>query len=96
MERTLGRTSLKFVLTAMLFALANAPAQAQAVAPPAGKPDAKPEMMQSCPGLIASRPPLIPAAFRLAALQSDQLRITYIGHSTFLLESPQLGRIATD
>jgi L-ascorbate metabolism protein UlaG (beta-lactamase superfamily) len=95
MGRTLGRTSLKFVLAVMLFTLAAVPAQAQGVAPPA-KPDAKPEMLQSCPGLIASRPPLIPAAFRLAALQADQLRITYIGHSTFLLESPQLVRIATD
>jgi L-ascorbate metabolism protein UlaG (beta-lactamase superfamily) len=90
------RTSLKYVLAAMLFALAAAPAKAQAVAPPAAKPDAKPEMMQSCPGLVASRPTLMPAAFRLAALQADQLRITYIGHSTFLLESPQLVRIAPD
>ncbi len=88
----MGRTSLKFALAAMAFVLAAGQAQAQAVAPPA----AKPEMMQSCPGLVASRPPAIPAAFRLAALQSDQVRITYIGHSTFLLESPQLVRIATD
>ena len=54
-------------------------------------------MVQSCPGLVASRPPTaIPAAFRLAALQADQVRLTYIGHSTFLIESPQLVRIATD
>jgi L-ascorbate metabolism protein UlaG (beta-lactamase superfamily) len=47
--------------------------------------------------LIALRPPsLIPAAFRLAALERDQVRISYIGHSTFLLESPQLVRVATD
>jgi len=94
----MGRTSLKIVfvvLAAALFALAGY-AQAQTVAPPAAKPDSKPEMMQSCPGLVASRPPLIPAAFRLAALQADQLRITYVGHSTFLIESPQLVRIATD
>jgi len=88
----MDRTSLKFVLAAMAFVLAAGRAQAQAVAPPA----AEPEMMQSCPGLIASRPLAIPAAFRLAALQSDQVRITYAGHSTFLLESPQLVRIATD
>ena len=30
------------------------------------------------------------------ALASDQVRITYAGHSTFLIESPQLVRIATD
>src|SRR3954463_8754497 len=86
--------SLKFVV-ATAFALAVLPAQAQTVAPPAGKPADKPEMQQSCPGLVASRP-VIPAAFPLAALQADQARITYIGHSTFLIESPQLVRIATD
>ena len=57
----------------------------------------KPEMNESCPGLVASRsPPPILAAFRLAALERDQVRISYIGHSTFLIESPQLVRIATD
>ena len=92
----MARTSLKIVLAGGGCSRSPATAQAQTVAPPAAKPDAKPEMMQSCPGLVASRPPLIPAAFRLAALQSDQLRITYVGHSTFLIESPQLVRIATD
>jgi L-ascorbate metabolism protein UlaG (beta-lactamase superfamily) len=46
---------------------------------------------------VAARPPSpIPAAFRLAALERDQVRVSYIGHSTFLIESPQLVRIATD
>ena len=73
-------------------------ASAQGAAPVAPKP----EMAESCPGLIASRSPLFkPASLRqppihLAALQRDQVRITYIGHSTFLLESPQLVRAATD
>jgi len=68
-------------------------ASAQGAAPPA----AKPEMMQSCPGPVAERPPFVqPATFRLAALEPDQVRITYIGHATFLIESPQLVRIATD
>jgi L-ascorbate metabolism protein UlaG (beta-lactamase superfamily) len=59
-------------------------------------PVAKPEMMENCPGLVAAdRPRLIPAAYRLA-LNSDQVRATYVGHSTFLIESPQLVRIATD
>ena len=59
-------------------------------------PAAKPEMMENCPGLVASqRPRVVPAALRLA-LASDQVRITYAGHSTFLIESPQLVRIATD
>jgi L-ascorbate metabolism protein UlaG (beta-lactamase superfamily) len=54
-------------------------------------------MTESCPGLVASnRPHVIPAAFRVAQLQPDQVRITYIGHSTFLIESPRIVRIATD
>jgi L-ascorbate metabolism protein UlaG (beta-lactamase superfamily) len=66
---------------------------AQGAAPPA----AKPEMTESCPGLVATRQPFAqPAAFRLVALNADQVRISYIGHSSFLIESPQLVRIATD
>ena len=54
-------------------------------------------MTESCPGLVATRAPFAqPVAFRLAALERDQVRISYIGHSTFLIESPQLVRIATD
>jgi L-ascorbate metabolism protein UlaG (beta-lactamase superfamily) len=57
---------------------------------------AKPEMVENCPGLVAAnRPRLLPAALRLA-LSPDQVRITYLGHSTFLVESPQLVRVATD
>ena len=59
-------------------------------------PSAKPEMTQNCPGLVAfDGPRIIPAALRLA-LTSEQVRLTYVGHSTFLIESPQLVRIATD
>jgi L-ascorbate metabolism protein UlaG (beta-lactamase superfamily) len=67
-------------------------AQAQTPQPPA----AKPEMVENCPGLIASDMPRVtPAALRLA-LNPDQVRVTYAGHSTFLIESPQGVRIATD
>jgi L-ascorbate metabolism protein UlaG (beta-lactamase superfamily) len=60
-------------------------------------PPAKPEMTENCPGLVASdEPRLIPAAYRLAALNADQVRISYTGHSTFVIESPQQVRIATD
>jgi L-ascorbate metabolism protein UlaG (beta-lactamase superfamily) len=59
-------------------------------------PAPKPEMVENCPGLVASNAArVIPAAWRLA-LNSDQVRFTYAGHSTFLIESPQLVRIATD
>ncbi|MFY9697484.1 MAG: MBL fold metallo-hydrolase, partial [Rhodoplanes sp.] len=77
----------------MLAATGHAVAQASAPTPPASKP----EMIASCPGLISSGPRrVIPAAVRQAALASDQVRLTYVGHSTFLIESPQLVRIATD
>jgi len=67
-------------------------AGAQVAQPPA----AKPEMTESCPGLIAShRPRPMPASLRIA-LNPDQVRVTYVGHSTFLIESPQRVRIATD
>src|SRR5262249_50768562 len=78
--------------TAFVFA-GVAQAQAQGAAPS----PAKPEMMESCPGLVAARQPLVtPAAFRRTALERGQARLTYVGHSTFLIESPQLVRIATD
>jgi L-ascorbate metabolism protein UlaG (beta-lactamase superfamily) len=53
--------------------------------------------MENCPGLVADyRPRAIPAALRLAALNPDQVRLTYVGHASFLIESPQLVRIVTD
>ena len=64
-----------------------------------GRPQAglKPEMMENCPGLVARNVPrAIPAAFQLAALAGDQVRISYSGHSTFLVESPGGVKIATD
>jgi hypothetical protein len=82
---------------ALALGVLTSAAHAQSPAPPASKAAPQPEMMQNCPGLVADRrPPLTPAAFRLAALDADQVRITYVGHATFLIESPQLVRIATD
>jgi L-ascorbate metabolism protein UlaG (beta-lactamase superfamily) len=52
-------------------------------------------MMESCPGLVAERPPFRSLVQRVA-LNADQVRLTYIGHSTFLIETPQGVRIATD
>ena len=55
-------------------------------------PGAKPEMMENCPGLVArGMPHAIPAS-----LKSDEARINYVGHSTFLIESPRGMKIATD
>lgn len=85
------------VSSAWTILAAASPASAQGLAQGTAPPAAKPEMMANCPGLIAGRPPaLIPAVFRLAALNADQVRINFIGHSTFLIESPQLVRVATD
>ena len=47
---------------------------------------------EACPGLIASRD----ALFARAALRQDEVGLTFIGHATFLLETPQGVRIATD
>ena len=69
---------------------------AQALPVAAQPAPAKPEMMESCPGLVAGLPRPIPAAFRRAALKEGEVRISYVGHSTFLIESPKLVRIATD
>ena len=66
------------------------------------------EIPQTCPGLIASdriqaawhtgatHVARYPGAVNLAALNSEQVRVTFLGHATFLIESPQLVRIATD
>ncbi len=60
-------------------------------------PQQKPEMTESCPGLVASDVPrLSPVSFRLAELAADQVRVTFVGHASFLIESPQLVRIVTD
>ena len=92
MYNTAYNTSLRILAVTAWVIAAASPATAQGAAPPA-----KPEMTQSCPGLIATRPPFVePATLRLAALERDQVRISYVGHATFLIESPQLVRIATD
>jgi len=83
-----------FALMVVTVLLAFSDAKLAAQTAPA--PTQKPEMMENCPGLVAAdRPKVVPASFQLA-LNSDQVRITYVGHSTFLIESPRLVRIATD
>jgi L-ascorbate metabolism protein UlaG (beta-lactamase superfamily) len=47
---------------------------------------------QSCPGLIASGPSFLSRV----ALRQDAVGLTFVGHATFLIESPQGVRIATD
>jgi L-ascorbate metabolism protein UlaG (beta-lactamase superfamily) len=76
---------------AALTAIAAAGGMVAALAQPAPKP----EMTENCPGLVSQRLRATPASLRVA-LNPDQVRISYIGHSTFLIESPRLVRIATD
>jgi L-ascorbate metabolism protein UlaG (beta-lactamase superfamily) len=83
-------SSLVVVAVAPLLVAPVAHAQ---VSPPAAAPSAKPEMMENCPGLVAQRPQSL---VRRVALNAEQVRLTYIGHSTFLIESPRLVRVATD
>ena len=100
---------LRWIVPFTLAAIAHSILPLLAVAQPAAPPS--PEMNQTCPGLVAgNRARVIPAAwqraanlgaltsngFHLAALNSDQVRLTFLGHATFLIESPQLVRIATD
>jgi len=47
---------------------------------------------ESCPGLIASRDTLL----LQAAVRQDEVGLTFVGHATFLIETPQRVRIATD
>ncbi len=72
-----------------------APAQPSAPAPP-NRPSS--EFADRCPGLVAAREvrPRTVSFTRAQARGEDQVRITYIGHSTFLIESPGRVRIATD
>jgi len=100
---------LRWVVPFTLAAIAHSILPLLAVAQPAAPPS--PQVNQTCPGLVAGdQARVIPAAsqraanlgaltsdgFHLAALNSDQVRLTFLGHATFLIESPQLVRIATD
>jgi len=85
---------LRVLLTALAAVAASAVAALAQEPAPAVPPTS--ELADRCPGLVASDVPrLVPASFSLA-LAGDQVRLTYVGHSTFLIESPRLVRIATD
>ena len=97
LERVVAAALLNVALLGATWPVATwpIPTWAQGAEPPTAKPI--PEMSESCPGLVAAdRLRAVPAAFKLAALGADQVRLTYIGHATFLIESPELVRIATD
>jgi len=60
-------------------ALACAAFPLAAFAQPAEAPSSQPEMRESCPGLVAAnRHAITPAALRLAELNADQVRLTFL------------------
>ena len=59
------------------------------MAPNVRAQEAQPE---PCPRLIASGPTLI----QRVALKTDELGLTFVGHATFLIETPRGVRVATD
>ena len=90
---TMFHRLLGLIAVAAQAALISSQASAQAAKPPdagVARSDAKLSRPGRCHRPRSAR--VIP----VAALDADQVRITYIGHATFLIESPQLVRIATD
>jgi L-ascorbate metabolism protein UlaG (beta-lactamase superfamily) len=49
-----------------------------------------------CLAMAEARPQPVPAKLMSTALEADQVQLTFIGHSTFLIESPGGLNIATD
>jgi len=87
------RVAIFWAALAACATLAVPPADAQGT--PAPPPSS--ELAERCPGLVAADAPrVMPAAFEVATLADGEVRLTYVGHSTFLIESPRLVRIATD
>src|SRR5215211_487879 len=82
---------LRIALTSVGLLMSSYAVAQQPAVPPTS------ELADRCPGLVAAKSPrVIPTAFLPATIAGDQVRITYAGHSTFLIESPRLVRIATD
>jgi L-ascorbate metabolism protein UlaG (beta-lactamase superfamily) len=75
-----------------VLALALPGARVFAAEPPGSQNDTE----RRCPGLIAGLPDARATRFERVALGAGEVRLTYVGHSTFLIESPRLVRIATD
>ena len=46
--------------------------------------------------MAGAEPRVVPAAYTEAALEADQVKLTFLGHSSFIIESPGGTRIVTD
>ena len=53
---------------------------------------AQSDTQEACPGFVAMRTPLVIPA----ALARGEVSLTFVGHATFLIESPGGVRVATD
>ena len=64
-----------------------------ALSPPVAAEEA---LRSECLAMSQARPRATPVAFRQAAAASDEVAITYAGHSTYFIDTPGGVRIATD
>jgi L-ascorbate metabolism protein UlaG (beta-lactamase superfamily) len=71
----------KFILSALLFVWCAAPAAA---------------LQSDCLAMAGAEPRVVPTAYTEAALKQDEVKLTFIGHSSFIIESPGGTRIVTD
>lgn len=71
----------KMILAAVLFLATITPAAA---------------LQSDCLAMASRTPGVVPVAYTPAALELDQVRLTYIGHSSFIIESPGGTSVVTD
>ncbi len=45
-------------------------------------------LQSDCLAMASNQPRIIPTALTETALEADQVKITFIGHSSFIIESP--------
>ncbi len=72
---------IRFLIVLFTFALGAGPALA---------------LQSDCLAMASNQPRIIPTALTETALEADQVKITFIGHSSFIIESPGGTRIVTD
>ncbi|PZF76996.1 Zn-dependent hydrolase [Aestuariivirga litoralis] len=53
-------------------------------------------VQSDCLAIASGEPRVVPAAIELAKLGSEEVRLTFLGHSSFIIESPGGTRIVTD
>lgn len=79
--------ALRMVLLIVIGSLAGLAAPLAATAAP---------VTSKCLAVAGTQHKALPVAYKTAGLANNQVRLTFLGHSTFLIESPEGVRIATD